>query len=424
MTQPSFDELGVAPFFAGRLLERQITGPTDIQSRVIPPLMEGHNVLFSSATGTGKTFAYLLPLLQGLLGPAGIPAAAAGLGPAGIPAAEPPEAAADPPPKTPGTGGGRPRRSGPAFLICAPTYELCSQIKGELDFLLPGALLKTALLIGSASVGRQIEGLKKNKPAVVVGNPGRLLQLARMGKLSLGNLRYLVLDEGDRLTADELVGETRELMALVNRDRLTAACSATIPPPSRDRLLPLLGEDVRIESGDPGEALRDRIEHWAILSEDRRKIGTLRSFLGAAKPRKTLVFIDRAGQVGNILAQLQYHHFSAAGLYGDMDQRARKQALEDFRLGKVSVLVTSDLAARGLDIAGVSHVVALDVPQRGEPYIHRAGRTARAGRRGVMVTIGDEGEMRRLAALEKKLGIAIYPKELYGGRIYAPAPES
>jgi superfamily II DNA/RNA helicase len=387
----SFAELGVAPFYIDRLAERQIREPTEIQKRVIPPLLAGENVLFSSATGTGKTFAYLLPALQKLL--------AGGSGPAGG------------------------RREGPACLIAAPTYELCSQIKGELDFLLPRPH-QSALLIGSASLGRQIGGLKKSKPLLVVGNPGRLLQLARMGKLSLRGIVFLVLDEGDRLVADELFAETRELMALVNPDRQSLSCSATIPPPSQERLLPLLGASPRVETGDAAELLRSNIEHWAIFSEGRRKIGTLRSFLAAAKPRKALIFADRAGQAGNALSQLQYHHLPAAGLYGDMEKQARKQALEDFRRGKTPLLVTSDLAARGLDISGVSHVIALDVPSRGEAYIHRAGRTARAGKRGIMVSIGDEDEMRRLAGLEKKLGIVIYPKELYRGNLYSPGPDS
>jgi superfamily II DNA/RNA helicase len=387
MTGGSFAELGVAPLLIDRLAERQIREPTDIQKRVIPPLLAGENVLFSSATGTGKTFAYLLPVLQRLFTPL-----------SGDPA-----------------GG---RREGPACLIAAPTYELCSQIKGELDFLLSSPR-QSALLIGSANLGRQIGGLKKDKPALVVGNPGRLLQLTRMGKLSLRSIRFLVLDEGDRLVSEELFAETRELMALVNPDRQSLSCSATIPPPSRERLLPFLGANPRVETSDAAELLRGSIEHWAIFSEGRRKIGTLRSFLAAVAPRKALIFADRAGQAGNVLSQLQYHHVPAAGLYGDMEKQARKQALEDFRRGTTPLLVTSDLASRGLDINGVSHVIALDVPSRGDAYIHRAGRTARAGKKGIMVSIGDEEEMRRLAGLEKKLGIVIYPKELYRGKLYS-----
>jgi superfamily II DNA/RNA helicase len=398
-----FTGLGIEPFLVKRLGERNILTPTEIQRQVIPLLARGDNLIFRSATGTGKTFAYLLPLAQRL------------------PAEE-----------APGKGGG------PRLLICAPTYELCSQIKAEADFLFEGREppLKAALLIGSANINRQIEALKKEKPAVVVGNPGRLLALARMGKLGLKGLRFLALDEGDRLVADELLDETTELVKFIMGGRSPegigmASCSATLSPKSRERLLGLFGgpggpasPGCRVLETDEQEILRDRIAHWAIFSERRRKIPTLRSLLAALKPRKALVFSGGSGQPGNIVSQLQYHHVPAAGLYGDLDKKKRKEAIDGFRSGKIPVLVSSDLAARGLDIPGITHVIALDVPSGEGPYIHRAGRTGRAGRRGVMITIGDEEEMRRLVRLEKKLGIVVYPKELYGGKLQAPEAET
>jgi superfamily II DNA/RNA helicase len=390
----SFRDLGISPFFTERLLERNIAVPTEIQRRVIPRLQAGENLIFWSATGTGKTFAYLLPLFEAL---------------GKI---------------SPSLGEGR----GPFILILAPTLELCSQIKTEADFLLRGfpgpgphgGPVKVSLIIGSANMSRQIEGLKKDKPLVIVGNPARLLQLARMGKLKLQGLRFLILDEGDRLAADELIGDTGELAALVNKDRLTAACSATMSPKSRERLLPLMGGQAALEETEEREILRDRIEHWAFFSEGRRKIGTLRSFIAAADPKKVLIFTGRGGEVGNIVSQLQYHKLGAFGLYGDMNKKLRKEAIDSFRSGRARILVTSDLAARGLDIPEISHVIALDVPLGEEAYVHRAGRTARAGKRGIMATIGDGEELRRLAALEKKLGIVVYPKDLYKGKIHAP----
>jgi superfamily II DNA/RNA helicase len=362
-------------------------------------MLAGEQVLFRSATGTGKTFAYLIPLVQRFLG----------LGDDGQ--------------------GGDSRRldrtgvSGPAILILAPTCELCSQIKQEADFLVherPGAPVKVHLVIGSANMSRQIDGLKKDRPAIIVGNPARLLALARMGKLKLDRVEALVLDEGDRLMAEELAGETGELVRRINPQRQTAACSATMSATSKERLLPLMGGTVVIEETEEQEILRERISHWAIFSEDRRKISALGSFLAAAEAKKVLVFTARGGQVGNIVSQLQYHKIPAVGLYGDMDKKNRKQALDDFRAERARVLVSSDLAARGLDIPGISHVIALDVLNDPEAYIHRAGRTGRAGKRGIMVTFGDADELRNLARLEKKLGIAVYPKVLYRGRICTP----
>ncbi|GAB1481404.1 hypothetical protein MASR2M78_02190 [Treponema sp.] len=170
---------------------------------------------------------------------------------------------------------------------------------------------------------------------------------------------------------------------------------------ARERFKAFLSEDALSEEADDSVVLKTMIEHWAFFSEGRRKIGALRSFILSVKPSKTLVFTDRGGQVGNILGQLRHHGFPATGIYGDMNKVERKKAMDDFRAGRMTILVTSDLASRGLDILDVSHVVALDVPMTGEAYAHRAGRTARAGRRGIMATIGDELELPRLAALEK-----------------------
>ncbi|MDR3334258.1 MAG: DEAD/DEAH box helicase [Treponema sp.] len=400
----TFTDLGTDPFFIQRLSARNIYQPTEIQQRVIPRLLAGENLLFRSATGTGKTFAYLIPLFQRFLIPGDLK-------------------------------GNKRSAPGPVILILAPTYELCSQIKQEADFLVQDAVhtqglgpfdapVQVSLIIGAANMSRQIDGLKKERPAVIVGNPARLLVLARMGKLRLDRIEALVLDEGDRLTVEELAGETGELLRRVNSRRQSAACSATMSTSSRERLLPLLGGTAAFEETEEQEILRERISHWALFSEGRRKISTLGSFLVATGAKKALVFTDRGGQVGNIVSQLQYHRVPAVGLYGAMDKKHRKQAIDDFRAERARVLVSSDLAARGLDIPGISHVIALDVSRDPEVYIHRAGRTGRAGRRGIMVSIGDGEEMQDLAGLEKKLGIVVYPKVLYRGSVCVPEPQN
>jgi superfamily II DNA/RNA helicase len=389
----SFADLGVSPFFVKRLGDRNILKPTEIQRLVIPRLLAGGKILFRAATGTGKTFAYLIPFLQRIL-------------------------------EDPASNGA----GGPAFLIAAPTYELCAQIKEEADFLLKSAAgpggaeagPKVSLLIGSANLGRQIEALKRERPLVAAGNPGRLQLLARMGKLKARNIRFLVLDEWDRLISPEILEETASLVSFLGRGPaapLWAACSATLQGKNREQLLALMGEGCETVETEEQEILRERIGHWAIFSERRGKIDTLRSFLSAAKPRKALVFSGGGGQPGIILSRLRYARIPSAGLWGSMDRKTRKDAIDGFRSGRYPVLVSSDLAARGLDVPGITHVIALDVPADGEAYIHRAGRTGRAGQRGLMVSIGDGEEMRRLAGLEKKLGLVVHPKELYGGRI-------
>jgi superfamily II DNA/RNA helicase len=410
----SFNELGVSSFLTDKLKERSIVNPTAVQSLVIPDLLAEKNIIFRSETGTGKTFAYLLPVLEKIL-------------------------------KERSSALNTQIHSGTGmeFLIIAPTLELCTQIKGELDFLLNDTEIKSLLLIGSVNIDRQVENLKKTKPVVAVGNPGRLLMLAKMRKLRLNNLKFLVLDEADRLTSQESIDETKELLNVIERsiknqenDNLcVAACSATVGKKTGTQLGRLFINAEIVESCDH-EILRERIEHWALFSEKRRKVQTLRSLLSALKNNtskgsqkrfKALVFTSRGDEAALLLTRLQHHKIAAAGLFGKISKKAlsgteRKAALDSFRQGSVDVLVCTDLAARGLDIPGITHVIALDVPSDSEIYIHRSGRTGRAGKRGIMITIGDETQMHLLASLEKKLKIRVQPKELYGGQVCVPLP--
>ena len=409
----NFANLGVIPRFIKLLEERNILKPTDIQKKVIPLLNSEESVIFTSATGTGKTFAYLLPILGKLL--------------------EQKEPASS-------------QREGinPFLLIIGPTLELCTQIKSEMDFLLADTDACSSLVIGSVNIEAQIDNLKKTRPDIIIGNTGRLLVLAKMSKFKCTNLKYLVLDEADRLVSGEMLDETRELCNIIQRDvRKTensfvfAACSATINNKCRDKLLincfnhQKNSENIKFIESNNNEILFEMIEHWAIFSEKRRKDQTLRSLLSALITKKSgvkaLVFTSRNDEALFVLSHLQHHKVPAAGLFGKVSKKpitgaARKEALDSFRDGKVTVLVSTDLAARGLDIPDITHVIALDVPEDGEVYIHRCGRTARAGKRGTMVTIGDETQMRLLAALEKRLKIKIYPKELHYGKVCVPDP--
>jgi superfamily II DNA/RNA helicase len=415
----NFEQLGAASCFIKQLEERNINEPTEIQCKVIPRLMAGENVFFSSETGTGKTFAYLLPMLSRLISFSSVSSAPSG------------------------------GNFGVKLLIVAPTLELCTQIKSELDFLLINTQLQSFLAIGSVSMDRQIENLKKIKPGIIVGNPNRLLVLAKKGLIKFNNLCYLVMDEADRLISDEMIDDTKELCKIIRRssckggnNAVIAACSATLNEKCREKLLFALYDRITVSpeivflESEAHEILRDKIEHWAIYSEKRRKDQTLRSLLSALKadmPKKNksrikiLVFTSRGDEAAIILSRLLYHNVKAAGLFGKVGKKPlsgaeRKAALDSFRNGSIEALISTDLAARGLDIPGINCVVALDVPQDSDVYIHRCGRTGRAGKCGVMITIGDETQMHLLAAMEKKLKIKIYPKELHYGHVVAPLP--
>jgi superfamily II DNA/RNA helicase len=383
---------GIDVFFSERLRKKNIQTPTVVQRKVIHHILDKKNIIFRSETGTGKTLAYLLPVLQNMIN----------------------------------DSGGAESAGYCRVLIVSPTLELCSQIKKEIDFLIENleingrpAHIKSLLVSGAGSIDRQVQYIRKDKPAIITANTNRLIRLVGMNRLKLHKLEYLILDEADRLVSDELWDETRELTRCVNPDAVKIACSATLPEGIRPRLDSILGGALVCES-DEQEILRNNILHWALWAEDRDKINTLRSFLSAARPKKTLVFSERSESIREIATKLNYHKYGAAGIYSGMEKKARKNALDNFCTGRIPVLVSSDLAARGLDIENITHIVTMGVLESSDTYIHRAGRTARAGRKGVMVSIGNEKELRRLRVIEKKLSIVVYPKILYGGRICSP----
>ena len=376
----TFAQLNITEGILEKLKEHEIVEPTAVQCQAIPAISEGKHVIFQSETGTGKTLAYLLPLVQKI------------------------EQTENP-------------RKEVRIVILAPTYELASQIKMQVPIF---SGRKTALLIGGAPLKRQIE-LLKEKPEIVIGGPARLLELFHLKKLKLDGAFAVVLDEVDRLLSPELRDETVEIISLLRKEVQLVACSATITK-STAKILSDAKNGAELETLflPPEDVLRKRITHMAIFAEQRDKIETLRKLLVAEAPKKALIFTSRVDQVANITAKLKYHNFDCAGLHAKTDKQERKAAIDRFRSGKCPILVTSDLASRGLDIPNITYIIQMDFPSNEDFFIHRAGRTARAGKTGTNIVIGDEYEMRKYAALEKKLGFVVYPKALYGGKLVNP----
>ena len=395
----TFAELGVEENFISRLENIGIKIPTSVQESVIPVILRGEDSVFQSETGSGKTFAFLIPILQ------------------------------------------RIKENSSAevkIVIVAPTFELASQLKQATYSVTD---LKCALLIGGAPIKRQIETLKE-KPAIVVGTPARLLELLRLKRLKVSQASALVLDEADRLFSKEISDETVAFAESFGSAAQFIACSATISAKVEKEFSAIL-KNVRGESAEnfsttkiKESVLRDRIEHWAFFCERREKIDFLRSLVFALKEGrknaknggeqrgericpKILVFTSRADQVENIASKLKYKGMNCALLHARTKNQERQTMLAHFKSGKTPILVTSDLSSRGLDIPDIEFVVQTDLPGDGDFFVHRAGRTARAGKRGVNIVLGDAYELRALSSLEKKLGIAIQPKELRGGKIIA-----
>ncbi|MCQ2598392.1 MAG: DEAD/DEAH box helicase [Treponema sp.] len=371
MTDNAFDILSET--IREKLTAQNITVPTAVQNKLIPMIFEHKNMLFQSETGTGKTFAYLLPLIERL------------------------ERDTD--------------KTSVKIIITAPTFELASQInlaaKSVTD-------RKTALFIGGAPLKRQIETLKE-KPQIVIGTPARLVELINLKKMKVSNASAIIFDETDRMVKKELIEPTTALRDSMPENIQVIACSATINPQVSKFFTET--ESVVMPQED---VLQKRITHWAIYAEYRDKIDTLRKFLAAENPGKALIFTSRADQVENIYQKLRFKKVDCMALHAKADKQIRKAAIDKFRSGKCRILVTSDLSARGLDIANVTHVIQMDLPHDEDFFVHRSGRTARAGKSGINVLIGDEYEMHKFALLEKKLGICVYPKEIVNGKVVAP----
>lgn len=361
-----------------KLNELKISEPTKVQAKVIPVLLEEKNLVFQSETGTGKTFAYLLPLLSNLQ-------------------------------KL--TESENKNEKHVRIIICAPTFELASQIKSACQSI---SDVKTALFIGGSPIKRQTETLKE-KPEVVIGTPARLVELIHLKKLKTQYVKAIVFDEADRLVKKELHEESLCLKNLMPERTQIIACTATVDNSTRKFF-----SDSQVEILPKEDILTKNITHWAIYAETRDKIEMLRKFLAAENPAKALVFTSHADQVENIYSKLRYKKVDCSCLHAKTDKQARKAAIDRFRSGKNKILITSDLAARGLDISGISHVIQMDLPHDSDFFVHRSGRTARAGKTGINVLIGDEYEMRQFALLEKKLGIIVYPKEIRDGKIQSP----
>ena len=368
----NFIELGVSENLADVLKKQGIENPMPVQAAVIPKILGGGNLVAQAPTGTGKTLAYLLPVLQGL------------------------DAAS---------------RDVQAVIL-APTYELAMQIAGIARELTQGAglELKVQGLIGGANIARQMDKLK-DKPQLIVGSAGRILELAQKNKLKLHNVKMLVLDEFDRLFDDQNIDNTAAVVRLLPAERQVVLVSATAPKKALERADFLQHPEViKVEEDS---AAQDRRENLYRMTPFRNKVETVRHLARRLEVKRGLVFINKVFDAERILAQLRYEGFMVGTLLGHNNKQARQKAVADFKAGRIKLLLSTDLAARGLDIPDVDYVFNLDLPENAQVYLHRAGRTARAGAKGTVITLADNKEAYKLAQLEKKLGIEFKP--LKGG---------
>lgn len=373
----NFTEINVHPDLIAALAKQKIVEPTPIQTVAYPALLEGKNAYLLAETGTGKTLAYLLPLFCRLDA------------------------------KQPAT----------QLVILAPSHELAIQIQRQCCDLAVNAgwPLTTLLLIGGTPLERQIEKLKK-KPQIVVGTPGRIHELIQIRKLKAHTIKTVVIDEADQLLTEEHVPTIRNLLHAMPRDRQMVFVSATEKPESTQIIEALTPQVTLLQTA--AVPMNPRIEHFFLVCEERDKPDVLRSLIHALQPTRAIVFAHRSETAEEVASKLDYHRMPAAYLHGGVDKGERKQALEDFRSGRKSVLIASDIAARGLDLPDVTHVINLDVPTLSKAYLHRVGRTARAGASGMAITLVTEAESGLPRRYEQDLGISVQRVRLREGQLF------
>lgn len=360
----TFTELQLAPELIAALEKQQITDPTPIQSAALPVLSAGHDAYLHAETGTGKTLAYLLPIFSRL----------------------------------------DVSQAATRAVIVAPTHELALQIHRQCCDLAQNAgwPVRSLLLIGGTSTERQIDKLKK-KPHLVVGSPGRIEELLGRGKLKAQFVRSIVIDEADRLLSEESLLAVRAIVHAAPRARQLIFASATLASESTAMARELAPELRLLQAG--AAAVNKDIEHLYLVCEERDKPDELRRLVHALAPERAIVFVHRNDVAERLALKLAHHKIPAADLNAALRKEDRKQAMEGFRKGEIRVLIASDIAARGLDIKGVTHIFNFDVPTLSQAYLHRTGRTGRAGAKGLAVTLMTELETRLVRRYQEELGI-------------------
>ncbi len=363
-----FSELGLSDKVLAAVTATGYTAPTPIQAQAIPHVLQKKDVLGLAQTGTGKTASFVLPMLSML-------------------------------------ERGRARARMPRTLILEPTRELAAQV--EESFVRYGVnhKLTVALLIGGVSFGEQDKRIDRGAD-VVIATPGRLLDHLERGKLLLQGVDIFVVDEADRMLDMGFIPDVERICKILPPRRQTLFFSATMPSEIQSLVERFLTDPVRVEASRPSSAAETVTQSMVASGESAaEKRAALRKQIDKAEGLKNaIIFCNRKRDVGVVHRSLERHKYPVGALHGDMDQRSRMNTLEAFKKGEITLLVASDVAARGLDIPDVSHVFNYDVPHNAEDYVHRIGRTGRAGREGTAIMLVTPADAKSLLAIEKMLG--------------------
>jgi superfamily II DNA/RNA helicase len=364
----TFAELGLSPKVQAAIDAAGYTTPTPIQAAAIPIAVTGRDVLGIAQTGTGKTAAFVMPMITRL-------------------------------------ESGRARARMPRSLILAPTRELAAQVAQSFEKYGVNHKLNLALLIGGVSFDDQDRKLDRGVD-VLIATPGRLLDHFQRGKLMLMGVEILVIDEADRMLDMGFIPDIEKICKLLPPRRQTLFFSATMPPEITRLVNQFLKDPARIEVAPPATTAKTITQRFRFCpnGEDWAKREVLRELIGSQNVKNAIIFCNRKVEVAILHRSLVKHGFSAGALHGDMDQKSRMETLDKFRSGELMLLAASDVAARGLDIPDVSHIFNYDLPWQPDDYVHRIGRTGRAGKEGVSTSLVTPDELKSLKDIEKMLG--------------------
>jgi superfamily II DNA/RNA helicase len=360
----TFSELNIDQDMVDALATKGIIEPFPIQTQTIPMGLNGQDIIGQAKTGTGKTLGFGLPLLQSL--------------------------GTDPEP-------------GVQALVVVPTRELCVQVAEDLVLAASNRSTQIAAIYGGKAYEGQIEQLKAGAQ-VVVGTPGRLLDLASQRMLSLKNVKVMVLDEADKMLDLGFLSDIEKLFAQTPPARHTMLFSATMPGPIVALARRFMNRPIHIRATDPNEGLTQaNIKHVIYRAHNMDKDEVVARILQAEGRGKTVVFTRTKRAAAKLVEELNDRGFNAAAVHGDLNQEQRERAMAAFKAGKKDILIATDVAARGIDVNDVTHVINHTIPDDSDTYLHRAGRTGRAGKTGIAVTFVDWDDLHKWAAINREL---------------------
>ncbi|WP_245776281.1 DEAD/DEAH box helicase [Thalassovita taeanensis] len=377
-----FEMMGLPTTLVNRLEKMGITEPTPIQTHAIPVALDGKDVMGLAQTGTGKTAAFGLPLVTLL------------------------------------SGQGRPAPKAVRGLVLAPTRELAKQIMEALQEFVQGSPMKVALVVGGMSLNAQAKRLERGVD-ILVATPGRLIDLLDRRALSLAETKFLVLDEADQMLDLGFIHALRKIAGMLPAGRQTMLFSATMPKQMAEIADSYLNNPVRVQVNPPGKAA-EKIEQSVHFIAKSEKTKLLIELLDKHRDELALVFGRTKHGMEKLSKQLENAGFAAVSIHGNKSQGQRDRAIKAFRSGEARVLVATDVAARGLDIPDVKHVYNFELPNVPENYVHRIGRTARAGRDGAAIAFCSPDEMGELRDIQKVMKISI---PVASGRAWEPVDQ-